>query len=870
MPFVLNVSFGVRDDMPSQSILEKMFSEFGGLDLRSHDAERQPRFAKSVRNIEFTPANGITSRKGHKGRIYSAGGGGTKKFVYLNTTTGARSEELITIDQNLFRRKAGSISITYSGANSNVTVSIIPVLTGSTYSFSCIIVDGGTTVLNQDLGTGIEEASPYTVGSLVTAINALASFNCTASGTTTGPAAFLPMTQDSAASGLTIAFDYWEQIYCPTTNPFSTFYATFNDEGFEIANLFEHANRFFIATGFNELYKYDSVSAYRAGMPAATTLASVITAGGALVQPDNYDSFITYEQIDALGNVVEGDGGNITSVTSSVGNQQITHTIPNILAASGFLTSCAVKVGLETDTTIDVDDGAGGAHTLQVGQTAFFRDNGGVLREELITAVTANTITIANSRTIADNEVISANLRINLWRNRSGSTEIFYLVRTFANNSFTASQTYIDNIADASLLVEWEEPIEGHGLPPANLRYLTSYQNILVGSDRNSDEIDFSDTDGPEYWNSSFVIRSKSNEPVSGLGANREILLVGKTNESHIVQGDLPNSRYRQELLADAIGPASHHSIIDVESTLWFMSKDHGVMRIVSTSTPEDLSYRIFPTLSERAVSSDREFVFERCIAVNVPKKHLVLFFLPTESIQGGYYLPNESSIVLVGEYRSQFEVVSDYDEQGRVQKQIPNIRWLQWDNINMAGGATVFDDKLVWSERYYNDAATAFQAPLVEEQATNTEYDYHDHGLPIGGEENGWEYEASWVDLNEPDILKKFVEASIMSFEDGILGGAFTITAETNVRWINGLPHSRKTIVFGEAGVSSGWGFWSWGEAPWGDVTTTKKFFPFLPTKSVAIKLIFRSTVYLTRPLISAWTIEAKPVFGSTLAGIE
>lgn len=861
--------------MPVSSILDKMFSEFGGLDLRSHDAERKPRFAKSVRNVEFTPSNGITTRKGHKGRIYSAGGGGTKKFVFLNTTTGARSEELITIDQNLFRRKAGSISITYSGAESNVTVSIIPVLTSGVYSFRCIIVNGATTDLDQDLGTGIEEAAPYTVSSLVTAINALAQFNCTASGTTTGPAAFLPTTVESAAGGLTINFDYWEQIYCPTTNPFSTFYATFNDEGFEIADLFEHGNRLFIATGFNELYKYDSVSAYRAGMPAATTLASVITAGGALVQPDTYDSFITYEQIDALGNVVEGDGGNITSVTSSAGNQQITHTLPNILAASGFLTSCAIKVALEdgaaTSNVFDVDDGAAGAHTLQVGQTAFFRDNGGTLQERLVTARTAGTITLAGAAVIiADNEVISANLRINLWRTRSGSTEIFYLVRTFANNSFTASQTYIDNIADASLLTEWEEPIEGHGLPPANIRYLTSYQNILVGSDRYTDEIDFSDTDGPEYWNSSFVVRSKSNEPISGLGANREILLVGKVNEAHIVQGDLPNSRYRQELLADAIGPASHHSIVDVESTLWFMSKEHGIMRVVSTNTPEDLSYRIFPTLSQQAQSADREYVFNRCIAVNVPNKHIVLFFLPTESIQGGYYLPNDTAIVLVGDYRSQFDIDSEYDEQGRVQMQIPKIRWLIWDNINMAGGATIFDDKLVWSERYYNDLATAFQAPLVEQQSNNSEYDYHDHGLPIGGEELSWLYEASWTDMNEPDILKKFIQASIMSFDDGVLAGAFDLVAETEVRWINGLVHSRKTIEFGEAGASSGWGFWPWGEQPWGDVTTTKEFFPFLPTKSVALKLVFRSTVYLTRPLISAWTIEAKPAFGTKIAGIE
>ncbi len=858
--------------MPTQPILDKMFSEFGGLDLRSHDAERKPRFAKSVRNVEFTPSNGITTRKGHKGRNGPAGGGGTERFVFLDTADATRSEELLTIDQNLFRRKQGTISITYSGAETSVTASIIPVLTGSTYSFRCIIVNGATTDLDQDLGTGIEEAAPYTIGSLVTAINALSQFACVAEGTTTGPAAFLPITDVALPIGIDVAiyFDYWEQVYCPTSNPFSAFYGTFTSDTFELANLFEHANRLFIATGFNELYKYDSVSTNRAGMPAATTLASVITAGGALVQPDTFDSFITYEQIDALGNIVEGDGSNITSVTSSAGNQQITHTLPNILAASGFLTSCALanNGGTESGTVLTVDDGSGGAHTLQVGQTAFFRDNGGTLREEYISEVTATTITIGVSRTIANNEVISANLRINLWRTRSGSTEIFYLVRTFANNSFTASQSYVDNIADASLLTEWEEPIEGHGLPPANMKYLTSYQNILVGSKKYTDEVEFSDIDGPEYWNSNFIIRSKSNEPISGLGANREILLVGKEDETHIVMGDLPNSNYRQELLADAIGPISHHSIIDVESTLWFMSKEHGVMRIVSTSTPEDLSYRIFPTISQLAQSEDREYVFNRCVAVNIPNKHLALFYLPTETVDNSYYLPNENSIVLAGDYRTQFNVDTEYDEQGRVQMQIPKIRWLIWDNINMAGGATIFDDKLVWTEKYYNDAAAAFQAPLIEELNSNSRYDYQDHALPVGGEGLAWVYESSWVDLNEPDVLKKFIQASIMSFRDGVLGGGGAIRAETEVRWINGTIHSSKTIQFGDP--SAGWGFWPWGQQPWGDAVSIKQFFPFLPTKSVAIKLIFRATPYLSRPLISAWTIEARPAFGTGIAGVE
>jgi hypothetical protein len=111
-------------------------------------------------------------------------------------------------------------------------------------------------------------------------------------------------------------------------------------------------------------------------------------------------------------------------------------------------------VGVEqvSVSTITVDDGSGGSHTMKVGQTAYFYDSVSasfVTRE--ITAVAATTITIAGAAvTVADNAVISNNLRIMILRTVSTGT-IYKFVAEIPNNSFSATQVYTDATADASL-----------------------------------------------------------------------------------------------------------------------------------------------------------------------------------------------------------------------------------------------------------------------------------------------------------------------------------------------------------------------------------------------------------------------------------
>lgn len=845
----------------TKSLLKKNFGEWGGVDLRSTAKTRQPKFAENAINCSPVYEHSFACRGGIKGYASDKGGGGLCRHVYIDFY-GVKQEELLAIDENLHRLTQGIVTITYSGSAA-ASIYIGPDSDVLEERFVCKLFEDEVEVFSQDLGTGINEGTPYTLASLISAIDALANFGCTATGTTTGPAAFLPNTSDGiGVGGLDIPHQYWTQIYSPVSDPFSVFWSFRNAADWQTADMMGHANRLFIATGYNKLYKYDGVSCFAAGMPEASNFQSTITSGGSLSEPNSYYSFITYEQADAVERIVEGNPSNTTSVTSSSGNQQITHTIPYIQPSSGFLTSCAIVAGAQVGViTINVDDGSGGPHTIQVGQTVYFKDSLGNPQERLVVLRTNSTITLSGLFTsVADNEVISANLVINLWRNRAGGA-IPYLVATFANNSFATDFTYVDNIADSDLLIEYEEPAEGHDLPPENLRYLTAFQNGLMGASIINDEVGYSDPDGPEYWPLSFVVRSKDNGPITGLGANREIALVFKETEVHALVGSLPESKFRVEKLVDDIGCSSHKSILDVDGTLWFYSKKHGIRRIISTVQSEEVSFRVFPAIIQVPRSNESTTVHNRVMAIDNPNTQQAIYFFPRESANGSDLYPNENSFFLVADYAEQRDNDNIYDAQGRLVQVTPKVRWWPWNNFDIAGGIALFQDKLVFTQRLLNEPNGVLEYPLSIQLATDTLTDYCDHAKAIP-----WAYYGGWEDFEEPDVLKKWTKAVIYSFSDA-LSSSFTVETQLNLGFVPEIIKSLKNISFGiDGGGGSGWGYPAWGEFPWGAVEDNSQLFTFIPSRSASARLAFSSNVYLECPLISGWDIECVPVFDSKI----
>jgi hypothetical protein len=846
----------------AQSALTKMFDEWGGLDLRSNSKNRQPRFATGMRNVMPYSNNSWGVRAGTKGVAQGAGGGGLATYVYVDNDA-LRQEQVITIDDNLHKLVEGTLTVTYSGPADVATIYIGPRQDVATGGLICDIdaVDEATFPKRLSLGIGYDETPLTTVADLATWINLATGFTATYTGDSTTAAALLQNTQDAIGAGITISFNYWSQLYCPTTDPFATFLSKFNEDDFEIASLFNHANRLWIATGYNKLYKYDSVSVYAAGMPTTEDYSAVVVTSGSL-SPETWDTFITYEFIDALGRVVEGNASNVSNPVTSGADLEILHTIPQIQASSEFLTSCAIAAngGSQTGTTFTVDDGSGGTHTLQVGQTAFFRESGGDDIEEVVTARDATSITFANSYTISNNTVISANLRINVWRNRSGGA-VPYLVRTLANNSFVATVGFSDSVADVDLETEYDEPVEGHDLPPENLRYLTAYQNLLIGAQPGVEDVGFSDLDGPEYWPSSFQIRSKSNEPIRAVGANKEILLVFRPNETTLVAGDLSSGQYRAEILDDTVGCGAHHSIIDVAGALWFLSSADGIQRIVSTGALQDVGYRISPAIGENSAFGVTEFVHKRCIAGINERRQLVYFFLPVETDTGSDNYPNTQSEIFVADYSNQYDDDNEYDAKGRLVRQVPKVRWWKWDSINMAGGTATtraIDGSQVpiFTQRILNPVNNVMQYITFRFMETGASWDYIDHWIPIT-----FSYDAGWTDLEEPELLKKWLRTTLYSFSE-ILAVSFSLTCTLELDFIAEIPRSQKTITFGEGSTSAGWGVPSWGDVTWGELVDVKQLFTFNPNRATAARLRFSTSVYFTAPIISGWSLECAPVY--------
>lgn len=848
--------------MAKENVISESFTEFGGIDYRANSITRKPRYSADAANVIYLPNNSIGERPGTSGAAPSKGGGGTRRFTWLDSN-GVSYNEIITIDDNLHRKKSGSLQITYSGGADNVIFSISPTLSGSTYSFYAKVLEDTTELVSLDLGTGINEASPVTITSLVSTLDSHADIACSLVGSSpgAGAAAFIGTVLVSLPDSTTveISFEYWEQIYCPTSTPFSSFFSSINSERGALAALFNHSNRLFIATGFNELYKYDSVSCYRAGMPSSETLAGSLTAGPGIT--GDYEWFTTYEFIDALNNTTEGDESN--SVSLSPSNQKGRITIPNIQSGSEFLTSCALanNAGTETGTTLTVDNGSGGAHTLQVGQTVFFYDNGGTQVTRTITSRTNTSITISGAAvTIANNEVISANLRINLWRNKAGSLETFYLVKTFANNSFSASFTYDDAIADSSLGEQFLSSIDGHGLPPANMKFTTSYGGLLILANTLAD-IWYSDPDGPEYFNFSFRVRSKSNAPQTGIGSNRDALYVFKENESHVITGDLVNSNYRAQYLSTDIGCSSYHSIIDIQNSIWFYSATHGIRRVISTGAPEDISYRVLPLITRIPASDSETISHHKVIAYDIKSLQTAVFFLPTETETSGTYYANSNSKILAADYRSQYEEDVEYDELGRVINRIPKVRWWPWTNINIAGGGDELDGTFYFTEKRYSDVNLDMEYSLCKFLITNSEEDVHDHSQPLGGTD-GWFNEASWTDLNAPEVLKIVNAISVWSLPL-YNSAAFSLVATVEVDFIEGKTLNTKTLVFGGSGGSSGWGYSPWGQFAWGDPSIPKVLFALRPYKTLAVKLrLANAAPWLSKIIVSGWSIEAATPF--------
>jgi hypothetical protein len=259
--------------MATPNKLFKAFSMFAGLDLRVSDLLRKSDASTGMLNMTYRQTGALSKRKGYQIATEDEGAYGLHTFKNVNTTSGAITEELLTINSNLFKLNEYSFTITYSGSNT-IGVYYSLYLNSIDNKFYFDIYDNNVRVLNLDLGTGLE-GSPVSVNTLISSISAVTDFSAgAATGGGTSPAAFISIANESSLlSPATLTFKNWSQATTPNgySSPFNTFYGQRTVEGFENATFAQTNKVLLIATGHDVLHKYDGNRVYKAGLPLPST-----------------------------------------------------------------------------------------------------------------------------------------------------------------------------------------------------------------------------------------------------------------------------------------------------------------------------------------------------------------------------------------------------------------------------------------------------------------------------------------------------------------------------------------------------------------------------------------------------------------------
>lgn len=772
-------------------------------------------------------------------------------------------------------------------------VTAIGAATVSFDGFPSSIKDNAGIDLFYDIQFGIGYDNPifFTVQDYIDILNIIPGITAVDTGNTGNltPAAFLSLTEPlniTNANNYTLAYYEWSEVN--KTVPV-TFQGLITAIGGGVANI-ENASfanfeeTIYIGTGFDFIKKYDGQTVYNAGMPEGPyPYTTEVNAGVGAIPAGVYTYNVTYEQIDALGNIVEGEQSDtnvFTIATPPSSNVQI--VVANLTAGSGWNTDAATVNGNQLNTAIiNVNAGhtmktgdtaffveaaaatSNGAqanvnffnvnagHTVQVGDTIFFFDNSVPVTRQFreITATTATTITfgedsvasIPNARAIGvertrhivlatpttltiaapgvnvvNGQVISNNLKINIYRTKIGGTQQF-LVYSIPNNSFAFSTTVIDIINDPGLGRTYNVPVRTPNPPPFGARYLFAYRNqmIYTGIASQPDSVYFSEgastgaagNIGPvEYVSTAtnFFDVPANDDNISGIGQSGSTLIVFKDQSIYGVTGDLLNSQFSVQPISPgtSIGCAANASIASINGMLYFLSSDGVYAIIENTLFPLDKSGNPIPISRDIDVIFRRkppeynyQFQFKKAVAINYPKDHQYILFMPCHDFVTPNFGPHFKNANL-----NSRTLVFDYQSKD----------WFEWDTINAAGGFYSQQDFIFWQERRFS-VAIGNAVNLYRQLRNYRLIDQTDHAYPINVT-----WVSSWEDLGQPQVRKKFIRALLLidrlsDFKQ------YNNPALNFSSYLDRVPNLKNTkVLTTTVNNSTSWSVANWGFSPW------------------------------------------------------
>jgi len=480
---------------------------------------------------------------------------------------------------------------------------------------------------------------------------------------------------------------------------------------------------------------------------ATIVTSTTITIDGDPVTVTDTDPISVYKQSKVFGNVaiVDGTQSQVNTITVDVN-----FTVQNGDVVSFIDTYDRVQRRNVTGiagTTITVDG-------IPVDVTDGYLIASENQRTNAITLQRLNSL----GATLVASDPISNNLRINIYRTNQGQSfgvngELFLVASIPNNSSGTSSQVYTDDIADAELGREFDDP-ELVPNPPPISKYVKAFGNQIfyAGGERNnpenSDRVFFSDGNAPEsvpLATNSFNVPNVDDE-ITGIGVAGTTLVTTKNHSLWAATGNFLSGQIDVVQIAPGtnIGCVAHATIASVGTLMYFLHTN-GVYAITENQlyptdafgNPVPLSIAIDKLFRETNFLPQTRYVFKRAVACNYTKDNQYLLFLPCENVQSTIRTANAYSILLC----------YDYQEKN----------WFLWNNMNAAGGMYVIDDDLYFQERRLS-AVVGNTANLYKQHRFYRLIDHADHAGP-----QRIEWRSSWEDLGQPEVRKKFCRCVLL-----------------------------------------------------------------------------------------------------------
>lgn len=757
------------------------FYKAKGLDLISSDFTRPDEFQTGLENVETEEtAEGtlLLKRKGNQVKGEADGAFGTIDFVRLNPTTDAEEEELLVISRDLKRKKEASLTVTYGGAGAEALLSLKYNPTFSTMVLT-LTVDG-TVVLNTSLGVGFDEVLPTTIADLSATIAAVSGFSTSTSGTTTISAAFLDVTPsyDLKSGSLTLKACEFERIpfsdeeESATSGPFyDSIVCNQDQDDFEPPSYVALNNVLYISNGYSgRLLKYDGLRCYNAGLPK---IAFGVSAASGSMTAGTYQYRARLVHVDNTGNRIYGPLSDAYSIT--LGGSSGVSFDDCAIAGTGYNTVFA-KVNGTQPVSANITVHAG--HTLRAGDRVFVRSNSGTT-ETKVFSTTSTTVMLSTAVTVLDGAII-APIGVEVFRTPASGTT-FQQIGIWPNDGDSLGTLITEGTA---ALTGYELTIPDYDFgPPPPCRYVATYRGNLVvagipftitnrsgsfyyGGD-NPSNVWFGDAENvegfPEDGSFTVLVDSDLGDKIKGIREVGASLIVGKEKSIARLVGDATDLSVEREWLSREIGLLSHASMKEiVRGRLVFLST-RGVMTVAETQAPEELAgYRIKPVVTANwKLPEDERLLFNRATCAVFSDRQLYILYVPaeggvvTDTFVKTFPSPGDGippTTLTVSKFAANAHsrcLVLDY----------LGGRWMEWRDVNMAGGVAVHEGQLWFTEQKYSTYASAVKYRARRRLSNHDGSDYQDHVTPITER-----IKTSWHTLGKPALPKQYLRLKVSS----------------------------------------------------------------------------------------------------------